>query len=169
MTRCGWGSVSIFKECFASVGGIFFLGGTGRWVIIPWGIDIGLDFPNCLRIYVRNCLETREANCKYQFISSNQASFRLWWKENLGKHQKFSIFWPQNYLLNFMSLLTVPIVKNSHILAGIYFIFLKERPRFGIPKALQYQIWTSKKSSYHVRNFSSFLQLRCSNFRLKLC
>ena len=78
MTRCGWGSVSIFKGCFASVGGIFFLGGTGRWVIIPWGIDIGLDFPNGLRIYVRNCLETREANCKYQLISNNQASFRLW-------------------------------------------------------------------------------------------
>ena len=28
-----------------------------------------------------------------------------------------------------MSWLTVPVVKNSHILAGIYFIFLKERPR----------------------------------------
>ena len=28
-----------------------------------------------------------------------------------------------------MSLLTVPNVENSHILAGIYFIFLKERPK----------------------------------------
>ena len=35
----------------------------------------------------------------------------------------------QNFRLHFMSLLTVPIVKNSHILAGIYFIFLKERPK----------------------------------------
>ena len=35
----------------------------------------------------------------------------------------------QNFLLLFMSLLTALIVKNSHILAGIYFLFLKKRPR----------------------------------------
>ena len=29
----------------------------------------------------------------------------------------------------FMSVLAVPVAKNSHILAGIYFIFVKERPR----------------------------------------
>ena len=34
-----------------------------------------------------------------------------------------------NFLLLFMSLLTIPIVKNSHILAGIYFIFLKKYPK----------------------------------------
>ena len=28
-----------------------------------------------------------------------------------------------------MSLLTAPFVKSSHILAGIYFIFQKNRPR----------------------------------------
>ena len=53
-----------------------------------------------------------------------------------------------------MSLLTVLIVKNSHILAGIYFGLLKERPRPNL-KVLQYQIWTSvkrlEKYSYHVR------------------
>ena len=32
----------------------------------------------------------------------------------------------ENFLLPFMSLLTVPFVKISHIFAGIYFIFLKE-------------------------------------------
>ena len=31
----------------------------------------------------------------------------------------------ENSLLIFMFLLTAPIIKNSHILAGIYFIFLK--------------------------------------------
>ena len=35
----------------------------------------------------------------------------------------------QNFLSNFRSLLTVPTVKSSNILAGIYFIFLKECPR----------------------------------------
>ena len=36
---------------------------------------------------------------------------------------------------------TVLIVKNSHSLAGIYFIYLKERSRPN-SKVLQYQIWT---------------------------
>ena len=42
--------------------------------------------------------------------------------------------------LHFMYLLTVPIVKNSHTLAEIYFIFLKEHPRLN-----SNQIWTSKE------------------------
>ena len=42
-------------------------------------------------------------------------------------------------LLLFMSLLTAPIVKVSHVLVGIYFIFLKKKPqtkleRLSIPK-----------------------------------
>ena len=41
-------------------------------------------------------------------------------------------------LLLFMSLLTAPFVKSGHIMPGIYFIFLRERPRqnmegFSIP------------------------------------
>ena len=45
-----------------------------------------------------------------------------------------------------MSLLTALIVKNSHILAGIYFIFLKKRPKPNFfntklgPQNLSYQI-----------------------------
>ena len=35
----------------------------------------------------------------------------------------------QNFLLLFMSLLTALIVKNSHILAGVYFIFVKKQPK----------------------------------------
>ena len=48
----------------------------------------------------------------------------------------------QNFLLLFMSLLRALIVKNSHILAGIYFIFLKKRSRPNL-KGFQYQIWNS--------------------------
>ena len=45
----------------------------------------------------------------------------------------------QNFILLFMYLLTVSIVKKSHSLTGIYFIFLKERPRPN-SKVLQYEI-----------------------------
>ena len=75
----------------------------------------------------------------------------------------------QNFLLLFMSLLTVLIVKNSHILAGIYFIFLRKGPR----PNFQYQTWTSVKRSGNQlsskTNFSTFLKISSSNFRLKLC
>ena len=43
-----------------------------------------------------------------------------------------------------MSLLTALIVKNSHSLAAIYFIFLKKRLRLHL-KGFQYQIWMSVK------------------------
>ena len=45
-----------------------------------------------------------------------------------------------------MSLLTALTVKNSHILTGIYFIFLKicSKPNL---KVFRYQVWTSVKSS----------------------
>ena len=42
-------------------------------------------------------------------------------------------------LFRFMSLLTAPVVKNSHILAGTYFIFLKTRPRLNL-KVFQDQV-----------------------------
>ena len=42
-----------------------------------------------------------------------------------------------------MSLLKALIVKNSHILAGIYFIFEKKHPRPNM-KDFQHQIWTSR-------------------------
>ena len=43
-----------------------------------------------------------------------------------------------------MSLLTAFIIKNSHILAEILFIFLKKGPRPNL-KDFQYQIWTLVK------------------------
>ena len=41
-----------------------------------------------------------------------------------------------------MYVLPAPFVKNSHILAEIYFIILKKRPRLDL-KGFQDQIWTS--------------------------
>ena len=38
-----------------------------------------------------------------------------------------------------MSVLTALVVKNSHISAAIYFIFLEKRPRLNL-NAFQYQI-----------------------------
>ena len=45
-----------------------------------------------------------------------------------------------------MYLLTAFIVKNSHIFAGVYFIFLKKGPRPNL-KGFQCQIWTLVKRS----------------------
>ena len=62
------------------------------------------------------------------FIGNNCASSHLWWKANLLKIQKVSKYlndWLQSFILLFMSLLAHPIFKNSHIKAGIQFIFLK--------------------------------------------
>ena len=63
------------------------------------------------------------------FISRNHELLHLWSKENLVKHQKVSKYYEDDFLysflLLFMSLLTAPNVKNSHIYARIYFIFLK--------------------------------------------
>ena len=80
------------------------------------------------------------------FITNNHASFHLWREENLLKYQNVSKYnghdYLQNFVLLFMSLLRVPLVKNSRILAGIYSIFPRKRPRPNL-KVFQYQICTS--------------------------
>ena len=49
--------------------------------------------------------------------------FKVWSRMFFQKDKKIPV---QNMtVLIFMSLLTAPVVKNSHILAGISFIFLK--------------------------------------------
>ena len=60
------------------------------------------------------------------FATNTHASPHFWREENLAKHQKVSNDHDclQNFLLHFMSFLTAPTVKNSHILPGNYFIFL---------------------------------------------
>ena len=68
--------------------------------------------------------------------------------------------------------MTSLIVKSSHVLAGIYFIFPKSRPRKNL-KGFQYQIWTSLKRLGNKlsskTNLNAFHQISSSNFRLKLC
>ena len=74
--------------------------------------------------------------------------------------------------LFFMSFLTVPVVKNSHMQTGIYFISLKKRPKTHL-KVFQCQISTLikrlEKQLLSKTNASTFLRLSCSNFGLKLC
>ena len=93
------------------------------------------------------------------FITNNHASFHLQQKENLVKYQKISKYYVhyclQTFVFLFMFLLTAPIVRNSHILAGIYFIFLKKRPGPNL-KVFRYQIQTSVKRL--VRQLSSKLK-----------
>ena len=71
-----------------------------------------------------------------------------------------------------MSLLPVKFFKNSYILARIYFIFLKKRPKTNL-KCFQYQIPTSvKRLEKQFKSKASFgpcLRLNYSNFRLKQC
>ena len=49
-----------------------------------------------------------------------------------------------------MSLVTALTDENSHILAGIYVIFLKERPRLTL-NSFQYQIWNLTEKIWKVR------------------
>ena len=62
----------------------------------------------------------------------------------------------------FLSLLTALIVKSSHILSEIYFVFPKKCPRPNL-KGLVKELgkWLSSKT-----NFSTFFK---KTFRLKLC
>ena len=56
-----------------------------------------------------------------------------------------------------MALWTVPIVKNSHTLAGIYFIFLKERPRPN-SKSCNTKFepqWKDRENNFHVKQVST--------------
>ena len=70
--------------------------------------------------------------------------------ENLVKYQKVSKSYAhdclQNFLFLFVSLLTASVVKNSHILAVIYFIFLNKRSGPNL-KVFLYRIWPSVKGS----------------------
>ena len=70
------------------------------------------------------------------FITNNHALLHLWWKEILVKFQEVFKYYVHDclnkILLLFVFLLTAPIVKNSHILFGIYFMFLKKHPGWNL-------------------------------------
>ena len=112
------------------------------------------------------------------FYSNNRPSFRLSWKENLVKHWKVSNNYEtdcqQNFLLLCMFLLTTTSVKKSHILARIFFIFLKTAlnetwnafsTKFG-------DQWKDRKSSYQIRqafaHFCTFIALELLKMAKKI-
>ena len=68
-----------------------------------------------------------------QFVTSIRASFHFWLKEsflNIKKSQNITnIFACKIFFCFFISSLTALIVKSSHILDGIYFMFLKKCTR----------------------------------------
>ena len=77
----------------------------------------------------------------------------------------------KNFLLIFMSKFAASVLKNSHFLAEIYFIFRQNvihqtSKTFNTkcrPQLKKSEKWFSTKA-----NFSNFLKSSCSDFRLKL-
>ena len=75
----------------------------GRWTIILWGLDTFVRFPNFLKSWVVRQLVRQLVYTV--FISNNRASFHLWWKQNLVKHQKVSKYYENDFcFLIFLSI-----------------------------------------------------------------
>ena len=55
--------------------------------------SVFLMFFNFLRSQAWSRLTTREAVPIHKFITNNQASFHLWWKENMLNHQRVSKYY----------------------------------------------------------------------------
>ena len=89
--------------------------------------------------------------------------FHLWWKENLIKHLKVSKYYEkdclQNFLLLFLLLLTAKLVKNGHIQARIYVIFLKNalKQTWNSFNTKFRRQWQDRESVYQVMENLSFL------------
>ena len=110
------------------------------WMLQNSRITAYTDF-ELLRENQLGRLVTHEATHIYtKFIINNHALLHLWWRENLLKHPKVSKYYDKDCILNlfvlFMSLLTAPFIKSTHILVGVYFIFVKKRP---IPNSKVFQ------------------------------
>ena len=97
------------------------------------------------------------------FISNNHTLFNLRWKENVQKHQKVSKLYDnyclQKFVLSFLLLVTTPVVRNSHIQARFYFIFLKNilKPTWN---RFNNKFWSQSKclqTSYQVRQVWALL------------
>ena len=109
------------------------------------------------------------------FLNDNYASFLLVIKQTFGKtSESLKIFWKWlslNFFLLTISFLTAKFDKCSLIYARIYFIspksVLKNTWKFFNTK---FQPQSKKKPSNRLprrKNFSTFLQLSCSNSLLK--
>ena len=126
-----WGKAinSIFQQFSASIKKIEFRWRTGHQTTIQWSFEIFLIFPNFLSSKSEVASQLVRQLVYTTFINNNHTSSHLWWKETLVKYQKVWKYFVHNCLQNFLLLfilsLTAPVVKNSHIFAGIYFIFKK--------------------------------------------
>ena len=121
-------SISIFQQFFASIDKIIILGAR---------FEIFLIFPNFLNFQSLKSFGNSWGNTNIQiytqiysnmFITTYHSSFHLWPKESLLKQRSLKILWPwlsAKYYFAFYHFITAEIVQNSHILAGIYFVFLK--------------------------------------------
>ena len=81
---------------------------------------------------------------------------KIWW--NIIKYYKNDCL--QNFILLLMSLLTVPFVKNSHIWAGIYYIFLKNILKHTW-KSFNTKFWPQWKGSKKQSASKKILALFC--------
>ena len=91
------------------------------------------------------------------FVRNNRASFHLRWKKNLVNHGKVPKYCEtdclQNFVLISMLLLRGKIVKNSHIKAEFFFIFLKsilKQTWNSLSAKLQTQ-WRDRENNYQGR------------------
>ena len=149
--------ISIFENFFASIKKIFNLRGrldTRLWFYVvlrfSWSFHVFWDpISSVFR----------------QLVINNQASFHWWWKENLVNYQKVSKYYIhdclQTFLFLFMSFWKAPIVKNSHVLAGMYFIFKNVLDQTWKPLDTEFwPHWKDRKSSYQVSwNLALFCNL----------
>ena len=93
--RLRWSGAAVFEPGFGAFcwywGNVCFGAGAGCWVLGYHSMGFGtfLIFPNFLRLswFVPQLVVQLVYT---MFISNNLASFRLWWNQNLLKHQKLS-------------------------------------------------------------------------------
>ena len=104
-----------------------------------------LTFPNFLRFQFLSPFATREAIRISQVIINNHTLFVM--KGKFGQPSKVSKYYDHDFLQNFcLFFMSSLFVKSSHILSGIYFIFLNNYSTPNL-KGFQYQVWTSVKRS----------------------
>ena len=113
-----------------------------------------LMFPNFLRSYVVRQLVRQLIHT--MCISNNCQSFILWWKKNLIKDQRVSIYYEnyclQNFLLYFISLSTAKFVKKKH--SGKNLLHLPKKCPKANPISFNTKFlpqWKAWKSSYQLR------------------